>query len=102
MSRTNLHGPKDVRVIEIRLYIGNKTNNKGTNTPIRKLFSSPSLRKHAYLNILKIFPPKNENFQIKNSDIFHISAQNIDCGYSLEPPRRGGSNEYHKLCFEQK
>ena len=24
---------------------------------------------------------------------FVISAQNIDCGYSLEPPRRGGSNE---------
>ena len=59
-----------------------------------------SLRKHAYLNILKKFPPKNENFQIKNSDIFHISAQNIDCGYSLEPPRRGGSNEYHNLCFK--
>ena len=31
---------------------------------------------------------------MKNSDIFHISAQNIDCGYSLERPRRGGSNEY--------
>ena len=31
---------------------------------------------------------------MKNSDIFPISAQNIDCGYSLEPPRRGGSNEY--------
>ena len=28
---------------------------------------------------------KLKNFQIKNSDIFHISAQNIDCGYSLEP-----------------
>ena len=53
-----------------------------------------TLRKHAYSNILKILPPKNENFQIKNSDIFHISAQNIDCWYSLEPPRRGGSNEY--------
>ena len=26
--------------------------------------------------------------------IFLISAQNIDCGYSLEPPHRGGSNEY--------
>ena len=26
--------------------------------------------------------------------IFFISAQNIDCGYSLEPPRRGGSKEY--------
>ena len=24
----------------------------------------------------------------KNSDIFHIPAQNIDCGYSLEPPCR--------------
>ena len=45
-----------------------------------------ALRKQAYLNIQKILPPKNENFQIKNSDIFHISAQNIDCGYSLEPP----------------
>ena len=35
----------------------------------------------------------------KNADIFHISAQNIDCGYSLESPRRGGSNEYHNICF---
>ena len=23
--------------------------------------------------------------------------KNIDCGYSLEPPRRGGSNEYPKI-----
>ena len=38
-------------------------------------------------------------FQIKNSDIFHISAQNIDYGYSLEPPRRGGSNEYPQSMF---
>ena len=42
---------------------------------------------------------KNENFQIKFFDIFHISAQNIDCGYSLEPPRRGGSNEYPQSMF---
>ena len=27
----------------------------------------------------KFYHKKNENFQIKNSDIFHISAQNIDC-----------------------
>ena len=46
-----------------------------------------SLQKQAYSNILKILPPKNENFRIKNSDIFHISAQNIDCGYSLELPQ---------------
>ena len=57
-----------------------------------------SLRKHTYSNIYKILSPKTENFQIKNSDIFHISAQNIDCGYSLEPPRRGGSNEYPQSC----
>ena len=36
---------------------------------------------------------------MKNSDIFHISAQSIDCGYSLEPPWRGGSNEYPKSMF---
>ena len=36
---------------------------------------------------------------MKNSDIFYISAQNIDCGYSLEPPRRGGSNEYPQSMF---
>ena len=38
-------------------------------------------------------------FRIKNSDIFHISAQNIDCGFSLEPPHRGGSNEYPQSIF---
>ena len=53
-----------------------------------------TLRKHAYSNIQIISPPKTENFEIKNSVIFHIFAQNIDCGYTLEPPRRGGSNEY--------
>ena len=58
-----------------------------------------TLCKRAYSNILKILPPKNENFQIKNSDIFHISAQNIDCGYSLEPPCQGGSNEYPQSMF---
>ena len=57
------------------------------------------LRKHAYSNILKNLPPKNENFKIKYYDIFHISVQNIDCGYSLEPPRRGGSNEYPQSMF---
>ena len=45
------------------------------------------------------FATKTESFSDKNSDIFHISAQNIGCGYSLEPPRRAGSNEYHNLCF---
>ena len=38
-------------------------------------------------------------FSNKNSDIFLISAQNIDCGYSLEPPQWGSSNEYPKSTF---
>ena len=29
---------------------------------------------------------KNDNFQMKMFDIFLIFAQNIDCGYTLEPP----------------
>ena len=34
--------------------------------------------------------------------IFLISAQNIDCGYSLEPPRRAVLTSTHNLCFVQK
>ena len=45
------------------------------------------------------FTTKKRKIQIKNSDIFHISARNIDCAYSLEPPRRGGSNEYPQSMF---
>ena len=46
------------------------------------------------------FPSKNwKNIQIKNSDIFRISAQNMDCEYSLEPPQRGGSNEYPQSMY---
>ena len=63
-------------------------------------FAAPNYYENTPMQIiLKMLPPKNENFQIKNSDIFHISAQNIDCVYSLEPPQRSGSNEYHNLCF---
>ena len=50
-------------------------------------FLGSLLRKHAYSNILQILSSKNENFQMKKSDNFHVSAQNIDCWYSLEPPR---------------
>ena len=44
-----------------------------------------------YTEIFKVV--KNENCQKKIFEIFLIFAQNIDCGYTLEPPRRGGSNE---------
>ena len=54
-----------------------------------------SLRKHAHA----IY---SENFQQKFFDIFLIFAQNIDCGYTLEPPRRGGSSEYQQSMFSSK
>ena len=54
-----------------------------------------TLQKLAYSNILKNLQPKKGKFSDKKKyDSFHISAQNKDCGYSLEPPRRGSSNKY--------
>ena len=50
-----------------------------------------------YTEIFKVV--KNENFQWKNFDSCLIFAQNIDCGYTLEPPRQGGSNEYPQSMF---
>ena len=48
---------------------------------------------------MRFWDIKKIGIKKKNSDIFQISAQNIDCGYSLEPPRRGGSNEYPQYMF---
>ena len=45
------------------------------------------------------FTNKIWKFSDKNSDIFHISAQNIDCWYSLEWPRWGSSDEYPQSRF---
>ena len=66
-----------------------------------------SLNKYLYENTpiqiyRKFHLQKTENFQIKHSDIFHISAQNIDCGHLLELPRRGGSNEYPQPMFSSR
>ena len=47
----------------------------------------------------KFYHQKKWNFSDKYSNIFPISAQNIDCGYLLEPPQRGGSNEYPQYMF---
>ena len=75
-------------------------NTSMTRTPMAHL---PWLIQTLFLNpITKTRPFKYiENFtiKIKNSDIFHIPAPNIDCGYSLEPPRRGGSNECPQSMF---
>ena len=42
-------------------------------------------------NILQFFTAvKNNNFQMKNCDIFSYYAQNFDCGHTLEPPQYCG------------
>ena len=33
--------------------------------------------------------------------LFLLVDKNICCGYSLEVPWRGPSNEYHNICFRQ-
>ena len=50
---------------------------------ILKLQICPYCHKTHSENILKNSPTKTESFRIKKSDNFHISAQNIDCGYSF-------------------
>ena len=69
-------------------------------------------RKHAYIILTKtclynLDPLKPVIYIVKLGFtgvyiIFLILLENIDCGYSLEPPRRGGRNEYHNLCSELK
>ena len=60
------------------------------------------ITKTRLLKYIENFTSQNCKFSDKNSDIFHISDQNIDCGYSLEPPRRGGSNENPQSMFSSK
>ena len=51
-------------------------------------------------NILQYFTAvKMINFHMKNCDICLVFAQNIDLGYTLEPPHRGGSIKYPQSMF---
>ena len=61
-----------------------------------------ALRKLAHAINRNFLALKIEHFQLKKYDIFLIFAQNVDCGYTLEPPRRGGSNEYPQSMFWSK
>ena len=39
----------------------------------------------------------NETWVYRGIVLFLLLIQNIDCGYSLEKPRPGGSNEYKTI-----
>ena len=53
-----------------------------------------SITKTRLFKYIEDFTSKNWKFSDRKLWNFLISAQNIDCGYSLEPPQRGGSNKY--------
>ena len=60
------------------------------------------LRKHAHAINRDFLTLEIEIFQLNYFGILLIVAQNINCGYTLEPPRRGGSNEYTQcICFSK-
>ena len=44
-------------------------------------FASQDIKKTCLLKYIENFTIKNWKSSDKNPDIFHISAQNIDCGY---------------------
>ena len=52
-----------------------------------------TLREHAHATYSDFRGCKNDNFWLKRFDYFHIFAQNIDCGYTLD------SNEYPQSMF---
>ena len=63
------------------------------------LNTSPLHYENTPIQICWKFHLQKQSFQIKISDIFYIAAQNIDCGNSLKPPHRGGSNEFPQSIF---
>ena len=60
-----------------------KKNNDKTNSTYETTGAQP---KTSLFKCTENFTTKKWKFSDKNSDIFHISAQNTDCGYSLELP----------------
>ena len=63
---------------------------------LNKLFKGP-FRKHVHAIYRKYFGSKM--MKIFNEKYFDIFAQNIDCGYTFEPPRRSmfwGTNKKNR------
>ena len=65
-------------------------NNQRKTKFINNLFKF--ITKTRLFKYIEHFTSKNWKFSDKKSDSFHISAQNINCEYLLEPPS-------HNLCF---
>ena len=85
-----------------RQYINNKpVKSKATSLPLPNKVVKCSSRNHTYI----IFTPIKSHFYIVKlvyrgiHQFSYFCSKTLDCGYSLEPPRRGGSNEYSQSMF---
>ena len=58
-------------------------------------YMSKPITKTRQFKYIEFLTTKNWKFSATISDIFHISAQKIDCRYSLEPPRQFISAIYY-------
>ena len=70
------------------IYTQNKKQSSITKTC---LYNFDPLKPHFYIVKLRVY--RGIHY------FFLFLLKNIDCGYSLEPPRRGGSNEYPQSMF---
>ena len=96
----------------LRISIGTVLSNSVSTMPtnISSIISTSiysSLNRYRYENsrmqYKDIFSAeKRENVSGKFFDIFNMFAQNIDCGYMLEPPHEAVLTSTHNLCFGPK
>ena len=50
--------------------------------------------------IFKVVELKKKKKSVEKKNMFFLLfAQHTDCGYTLEPPHRSGSNEYQQSLF---
>ena len=92
MHRTSIHAGNKVRSLlnDGNLHLG--------ETSSRKSFAKTPMQYKAIFHGYK-----KVNFQMKNFNIFLIFVQNIDCGYTLEPPQfEAVLMSTHNLCFRAK
>ena len=73
---------------------------QGLKNELESATVNECITKTRLFKYIENFTTKKGKFSDKNkSDVFHIPSQNIDCWYSLEPPRSGGPNEYSQSMF---
>ena len=91
----------DISILAAFIYNQQPGNNIKVEDNLNGIFQILSITKTYLYN----FDPLKPHFYIVKLGftgvciIFLISVQNRDCGYSLEPPRRGGSNKYPQSMF---